>query len=123
MLVGPPSFSAKFVRLCSISVDLSHLRLKPKSNSSGKTYYEVDYEIVLLFGLTELKAQVAWKEHVSLFKWVYYRSKMADSDLYRIYQGVEKRWANHFIVLPCVLISSYRSSANIIYDHPTQKQE
>ncbi|KAF4620568.1 hypothetical protein D9613_001108 [Agrocybe pediades] len=52
----------KFVELCTISVDLSHLHLKPKLNPSGKTYYEVDYEIVLLFGLTELKAQVAWKE-------------------------------------------------------------
>ena len=28
-------------------------------------YYEVDYDIILLFGTTELKAQVAWKENVS----------------------------------------------------------
>jgi hypothetical protein len=44
-------------------VDLSHLPLtaRPKATGPG-LFYRLDYEIVLLFGLTELKAQVAWKE-------------------------------------------------------------
>jgi len=52
--------------LCAIEVDLSHLPLPPLSKPSGKgIYYRVDYEVILLFGLTELKAMVAWKENVS----------------------------------------------------------
>jgi hypothetical protein len=47
-----------------ITADLSHLNLNPRKGRQGKTYFRVDYEIVLLFGLTELKAQIAWKENV-----------------------------------------------------------
>lgn len=52
-----------YTKLCTINVDLSHLPLvaRPKVTGPG-LFYRLDYEIVLLFGLTELKAQVAWKE-------------------------------------------------------------
>jgi hypothetical protein len=30
-----------------------------------ETFYKVTYDIILLFGMTELKAQIAWKENVS----------------------------------------------------------
>ena len=36
----------------------------PKATGVG-TYYQVNYDIILLFGMTELKAQIAWKENVS----------------------------------------------------------
>jgi hypothetical protein len=40
--------------------------LLPKPKATGKgSFYRVDYDIILLFGMTELKAQVAWKEKVS----------------------------------------------------------
>ncbi|KAF8161579.1 hypothetical protein B0H34DRAFT_701592 [Crassisporium funariophilum] len=53
-----------YTKLCSIEADLSHLPLSPRNKPSAKgTFYRLDYEIVLLFGLTELKAQVAWKEN------------------------------------------------------------
>jgi len=40
--------------------------LRPQSKTTGAgTFYRLDYDIVLLFGMTELKAQVAWKENVS----------------------------------------------------------
>jgi len=56
-----------YTKLCTIAVDLSHLPLTPRAKPSGTgTFYRLDYEIVLLFGLTELKAVVAWKEHVRL---------------------------------------------------------
>jgi len=46
-------------------VDLSYLPLSPRRKSSGKgTYYCLEYDIILLFGLTELEAMVAWKEEV-----------------------------------------------------------
>jgi hypothetical protein len=55
-----------YTKLCSIDIDLSYLPLTPRAKSTGAgTFYRLDYDIVLLFGLTELKAQVAWKEGVS----------------------------------------------------------
>jgi len=55
-----------YTRLCTIKVDLSHLPLPPLSKPSGEgIYYRLDFEVILLFGLTELKAMVTWKENVS----------------------------------------------------------
>jgi len=55
-----------YTRLCTIEVDLSHLPLPPLSKPSGEgIYYHLDFEVILLFGLTEFKAMVAWKENVS----------------------------------------------------------
>ncbi|KAJ3522838.1 hypothetical protein NMY22_g11713 [Coprinellus aureogranulatus] len=41
---------------------LSRLTLQPRRNERGVVFYRLDYEIVLLFGLTEFKAQVAYRE-------------------------------------------------------------
>jgi hypothetical protein len=55
-----------YTKLCTIEMDLSHLPLPPLSKPSGEgIYYRIDYEVILLFGLTELQAMVAWKENVS----------------------------------------------------------
>jgi len=35
--------------------------------TSGRTYYRMDFEIVLLLGLTELQAQLLWTEKVRIF--------------------------------------------------------
>jgi hypothetical protein len=53
-----------YTMLCTVELDLSRVpsRREPKVKGKG-TYYRVDYDIVLLFGMTELKAQVAWKEN------------------------------------------------------------
>jgi hypothetical protein len=54
-----------YTKLCTIEVDLSHLPLSPGQKYSGaETVYRIDYDIVLLFGLSELQAMVAWKENV-----------------------------------------------------------
>ena len=54
-----------YTNLCKFEIDLSYLPLSPRSKSSGKgTYYHLDCDIILLFGLTELEAMVAWKEEV-----------------------------------------------------------
>ena len=56
-----------YTKLCTLEVDLSHLPLSPRPKYHGEgSFYHVDYEIVLLFGLTELKAKLAWKEDVGL---------------------------------------------------------
>ena len=54
-----------YTHLCDIALDLSTVPLISRQNSAGKTYYSLDYDVVLSFGLTELKAQVAWLEKVS----------------------------------------------------------
>ena len=49
----------KFETLCHVVVDISNAPCKT-SSATGKTGYRRDYNIILLVGLTELKAQVSW---------------------------------------------------------------
>lgn len=56
-----------YSELCTIKVDLSHLW----NTSSVKTltgglgvYYQVKFSLVMLFGGTEIQAQLCWKENV-----------------------------------------------------------
>ncbi|KIJ66157.1 hypothetical protein HYDPIDRAFT_174829 [Hydnomerulius pinastri MD-312] len=39
------------------------LRPRPSKHSPSGTYYSISYEVILLFGLTELKAQLSWMEN------------------------------------------------------------
>lgn len=50
-----------------VEADTSHVAdaAEPRIGRHGGVYYEIGYSIVLLFGLTELKAQICWVEHVS----------------------------------------------------------
>ena len=52
--------------LCTIEADLSRAPIltRPKT-TRDRIYYYVEWEIILLFGVTELQAQVAWTENVS----------------------------------------------------------
>jgi hypothetical protein len=38
-----------------------------KRGINGKYYWQQDYSIILLFGMTELKAQLSWMEDVCLY--------------------------------------------------------
>ena len=42
----------------------------PKFTGKG-SYYRVDYDVILLFGVTELQAQIAWKENVSILRMLF----------------------------------------------------
>jgi len=57
----PDMFSA----LCTVNADVSGMtkNLTPRRGLTDNQYYTLQYDIVLCFGLTELKAQVAWKEN------------------------------------------------------------
>ena len=48
-------------------MDLSHINPFPLSGSDEEqgNYYRIDYDLVFLFGWTNLKVQLAWKENVS----------------------------------------------------------
>ena len=56
--------AANYTQLCTIVTDLSHIPLSPLTNPSGETYYRVDFDLILFFGLTEMTALLAWKEKV-----------------------------------------------------------
>jgi len=54
--------------LCYVEADLSHIQKKAKTSPVDKgRYYQIVYDVVLLLGLTEMKAYIAWKENVRLF--------------------------------------------------------
>ncbi|KAE9395088.1 hypothetical protein BT96DRAFT_923111 [Gymnopus androsaceus JB14] len=49
---------------CTVTADISQVSPKRLRNPrNGLIYYETEYDVILLFGLTELKAQIAWKEN------------------------------------------------------------
>ncbi|KIM40826.1 hypothetical protein M413DRAFT_27963 [Hebeloma cylindrosporum] len=53
-----------FAKICTIDIDLSNLPLTPLSKPfGGGRFYRLDYDVVLLFGLTEMKALIAWKQN------------------------------------------------------------
>jgi hypothetical protein len=55
-----------FSTLCYVTADISHIRTPPRiAPNSAKVYYSVAYDVIFSFGLTELKAFLAWKENVS----------------------------------------------------------
>ena len=80
-----------FADLCNITADMTSLKssIRPRTNHRGAKYYTVSYDIVLLFGLTELKAQIAWTHNVS-HRFPLKKCYTPDA----ILQGVEKRFVN-----------------------------
>ena len=58
--------AASFSTLCVIRVDLSEATkdLVLKKRASGQVYYQLDYDVIVLFGLTELQAYLSWKSKV-----------------------------------------------------------
>ena len=59
-------YADNYTKLCTIEADLSGVPLLPRPKVIGQgSFYSVDCEVVILFGMTELKAQIAWMENVS----------------------------------------------------------
>jgi hypothetical protein len=52
-----------------VLADISRVKqtLTPQVGPNANIYYELEYSVVLLFGLTELKALISWMEDVSFF--------------------------------------------------------
>jgi hypothetical protein len=55
---------------------LKNIKATRQSGAQGK-FYRLEYDLVLIFGCTEFKAQIAWKE-----------------------KGVEKRYGCHLFIVP-----------------------
>jgi hypothetical protein len=69
-------FSDNYTKLCVVEVDLSQAIL-PKVTEEGN-FYAADVDFILLFGMTELKAQVAWTENVSNLHMLFNRNRYSD---------------------------------------------
>ncbi|KAF9552654.1 hypothetical protein CPC08DRAFT_265608 [Agrocybe pediades] len=53
-----------FSTLCHVEADTSQLHISPRKSGKGRArHYRVDFDVILSFGLTELTAQIAWKEN------------------------------------------------------------
>lgn len=57
-------FIDNYHQVCTVRADLSKVPTPSCVGSSG-VYYQVLIDIILLFGATELKAQIMWTENVS----------------------------------------------------------
>ena len=57
---------ARFTSMCNVIADTSAIAhsLHPLEGPGGEDYYRLDFNVVLLFGLTELKAQISWIDGV-----------------------------------------------------------
>ncbi|KAI9060751.1 hypothetical protein FKP32DRAFT_1595071 [Trametes sanguinea] len=55
-------FPEMFTHLCTIYADTSAVSREPKIGLSRRIYYEQNFNIVLICGLTELQAQISWIE-------------------------------------------------------------
>jgi hypothetical protein len=55
-----------FSVVCTVTADVQSAvnALSPQTGQNGEKYFHFRYEIELLFGLTEHKAQICWKENV-----------------------------------------------------------
>ena len=60
IMQGTQAQADKFETLCTIQADLSTAPSRTDRGRKGKTYYTCDFDVILLVGLTELKAQIGW---------------------------------------------------------------
>ncbi len=76
---------------CSVTADTSIVAksLHPQRRADGTYYYKLTFDVVMLFGMTELKAQLAWIEDVSYMNYDFIR---AVNESCFLFKGVEKRY-------------------------------
>ena len=69
LLFACASFADNYTPVCSVVADTSSIPEPETARQSpdGLQYYRKEFDIILLFGMTELKAQLAWIEDVSLW--------------------------------------------------------
>ncbi|KAL1743095.1 hypothetical protein HDZ31DRAFT_41741 [Schizophyllum fasciatum] len=58
--------TGNFSVLCMVTADVTSAveQLELRHRPDGRSYYQFDFDVVLLFGLTEMKAQIKWVENV-----------------------------------------------------------
>ena len=103
--------SDEYVVECMVKADTSMVKREQHvsfTNGRPHIYYQINFDLVLLFGLTELKAQIAYMENVSTTLGYRLFLKTGSSPCFSPLQGVEKRWVTR----------SYRTESlvNLTYD-------
>lgn len=63
--VPTTSTTEQFSTLCTVFADTTNVKKEKKTRANGSAYFRLDFQIVLLCGLTEFKAQISWVENVS----------------------------------------------------------
>ena len=58
--------SDQYKTLCTIDADTSVLNRTLKRTTGAVPHFRIDYDVVISFGLTELRAEICWMENVSL---------------------------------------------------------
>jgi hypothetical protein len=55
--------------ICTLNADLSSLAgaLQIQTGKAGKTFYRFDYNVCVSFEGTQLRANLQWRENVSIF--------------------------------------------------------
>ena len=56
----------RFETLCHVAADVTAAPSTLKIGKSGKVCYYREYNVVLLVGLTELKAQIRWTDAITV---------------------------------------------------------
>lgn len=56
--------------LCKVTGDTSKVQKVAEQGKGGVTYYTQKFEIVLLVGMTEMRAYIAWDDNVSAHLYV-----------------------------------------------------
>lgn len=62
--------TGSFFDLCTVTADTARVP-KPKIKNPRGSHFEIGFEVALLFGLTELKAQLVWEEGGVEKRWVH----------------------------------------------------
>ena len=102
--------------MCNVSANTSQLvrSLRPQRAPGGGVYYQFDYDVVLLFGLTELKAQISWMHEVRL---VIVLSRLYSYMASRVWRRGENNPFNSWVILISLIIANVvdRSPALIMF--------
>ena len=56
---------AMYSTLCHVKADTTELCKLLQPRVGAATFYEIEFDVVLALGLTELKAHISWDEDVS----------------------------------------------------------
>ena len=69
LLIGSAFSSDNHKYLCTINASDpgTKIRLSRQKNRNGRTFYKFKFDVVISFSLTEIKAQIAWRENVRIF--------------------------------------------------------
>ena len=61
----------RFTTICTLTADVSGVRKQMIPNATGGKYHAITFDVVMNFGLTELQAQLRWREEVNFLRFLF----------------------------------------------------